>query len=122
VNDAQALQKNYVFGAPGADAQLEANKQAYFDEFVTRSKFVSKYGGPSNRNYVDTLLATAGIGQTTAELYIAKLTGAQVVPSTASPANGLVILRQTQAGANASVSLSLVGLRAPKPERIFTVQ
>jgi uncharacterized repeat protein (TIGR01451 family) len=110
VNDAQALQKNYVFGAPGAEAQLEANKQAYFDEFVTRPQFVSKYGSLSNRNYVDTLLATAGIGQTTAELYIAKLTGAQVVPSTASPANGLVILRQTQAGANASVSLSFSGL------------
>jgi hypothetical protein len=110
VNDAQALQKNYVFGAPGADAQLEANKQAYFDEFVTRPQFVSKYGSLSNRNYVDTLMATAGIGQTTAELYLAKLTGAQVVPGNASPATGLVILRQAFSGLSASVSMSFSGL------------
>jgi uncharacterized repeat protein (TIGR01451 family) len=110
INDTQALQKNYVFGAPGADAQLEANKQAYFDEFVTRPQFVSKYGSLSNLEYVNTLLATAGVGQTTAELYLAKLTGAQVVPSTASPANGLVIFRQTFSGLNANVSLSFNGL------------
>jgi hypothetical protein len=110
VNDAQALQKNYVFGAPGADAQLEANKQAYFDEFVTRPQFVSKYGSLSNRNYVDTLMATAGIGQTTAELYLAKLTGVQVVPGNASPATGLVILRQAFSGLSALVSMSFSGL------------
>jgi hypothetical protein len=109
-SDAQALQKNYVFGAPGADAQLEANKQAYFDEFVTRPQFVSKYGSLSNRDYVDTLLATANIGQTTAELYLAKLTGAQVVPGTASPATGLVIVRQAFSGLAGSVSLSFNGL------------
>src|SRR5439155_16736230 len=82
INDAQALQKNYVFGAPGADAQLEANKQAYFDEFVTRPQFVSKYGSLSNSRYVDTLFSMAGLDPTSAELYIAKLTGAQVVPGT----------------------------------------
>jgi uncharacterized repeat protein (TIGR01451 family) len=109
-NDAQALGKNYVFGAPGADAQLETNKQAYFDEFVTRPQFVSKYGSLSNLDYVNTLFSTAGIAQTSAELYITKLTGAQVVPSTASTATGLVILRQTFSGLNASVSLSLNGL------------
>jgi hypothetical protein len=109
VNDAQSLQQNYVFGAPGADAQLEANKQAYFDEFVTRSQFVSKYGNLSNQAYVDALFSTAGLG-TTGELYLAKLSGAQVVPSTASPATGLVILRRAQSGLNASVSLSFNGL------------
>lgn len=110
VNDAQALQQNYVFGAPGADAQLEANKQAYFDEFVTRPQFISKYGSLSNKDFVDTLLATANVGQTTAELYLAKLTGAQVVPGNASPATGLVILRQAFSGLSASVSMSFSGL------------
>jgi hypothetical protein len=109
-SDTQALQKNYVFGAAGADAQLEANKRAYFDEFVTRPQFVSKYGSLSNKNFVDTLLATANLPQTTAELYIAKLTGNQVVPSNASPATGLVILRQAFSGLSASVSLSFNGL------------
>jgi uncharacterized repeat protein (TIGR01451 family) len=110
INDAQELQRNYVFGAPGADAQLEANKQAYFDEFVTRPQFLSKYGSLSNLEYVNTLLATAQIGQTTAELYIAKLTGPQVVPSTPSAATGLVILRQAFDGFSAKVSMSFTGL------------
>ena len=107
MNDAQALQKNYVFGAPGADAQLEANKQAYFDEFVTRPAFVAKYGALSNLAYVDTLLATGGVNSTTAELYITKLTGAQVVPPTNSTATGLMIFRQALDGHSAALSLSL---------------
>jgi hypothetical protein len=107
IHDAQALQKNYVFGAPGADAQLEANKQAYFDEFVTRPAFIAKYGSLSNADYIDTLLATGNVNSTTAELYIAKLNGAQVVPSTTSTATGLVILRQSIGGLSANVSLSL---------------
>ncbi|HZT58537.1 MAG TPA: TIGR03118 family protein [Pyrinomonadaceae bacterium] len=41
--DIQQLQQNFVFGAPGADAQLEANKQAYFKDFVARPQFVSAY-------------------------------------------------------------------------------
>jgi aldose sugar dehydrogenase len=114
INDAQALQKNYVFGAPGADAQLEANKQAYFDEFVTRPAFVAKYGGLSNLNYVDTLLATGGVNSTTAELYITKLTGAQVVPPTNSTASGLMIFRQALDGHSAAMSLSLNDLSSPE--------
>jgi|GEM_PF-260838 len=110
MNDAQALQQNYVFGAPGAEAQLEANKQAYFDEFVTRPAFVAKYGNLSNAAYVDTLLTTAGLG-TTGELYLAKLTGAQVVPGTTSPATGLVVLRRSLSNTlNTAVSLSFNGL------------
>jgi uncharacterized repeat protein (TIGR01451 family) len=110
MNDAQALQKNYVFGAPGADAQLEANKQAYFNEFVTRPAFVAKYGALSNLAYIDTLLATGNVNSTTGELYLAKLTGAQVVPATNSTATGLVILRRSIDGLSANVSLSLTGL------------
>lgn len=43
MGDTQALQRGFVVGAPGADALLEANKQAYFDDFVTRPEFVTKY-------------------------------------------------------------------------------
>src|SRR5262245_7067477 len=110
VNDTQALQKNFIFGAPGAAAQLEANKQAYFNEFVTRPQFVAKYGSLSNRDYVDTLFATAGLNTTTAELYIAKLNGSQLVPPNASSATGLVILRQAASGFGANVSLSFNNL------------
>ena len=109
-HDAQELGQNYVFGAPGAEAQLEANKQAYFDEFVTRPQFVSKYGSLSNRAYVDTLFNTAGIAQTSTELYIAQLNGAQVVPASSSTATGLVILRQSLSGFSVAVTLSFNGL------------
>ena len=120
MNDAQALQKNYVVGAPGAEAQLEANKQAYFDEFVTRPQFLSKYGNLSNAAYVDTLLATAGISTSTGELYLAKLTGAQVVPGTASPATGLVVLRKSQSNTlNTAVSLSFNGLSSAESAAHF---
>lgn len=110
VNDAQALQRNYVFGGPGAEAQLEANKQAYFNEFVTRPAFVAKYGSLSNRDYVDTLFATANLNTTTAELTIAGLNGAQAVPPTASTATGVVILRQPLSGLTFSASLSFTSL------------
>src|SRR5258706_12364990 len=41
--EAQALGKDFVFGQPGADAILEANKLAYFNNFVTKPDFVGKY-------------------------------------------------------------------------------
>lgn len=58
----QALQKNYIVGAPGADAQLEANKQAFYNDFVLRPEFVSKYPSTlTNDQYVDALLTSAGL-------------------------------------------------------------
>jgi hypothetical protein len=116
MRDVQALQKDYVFGAPGAAAQLEANKQAFFDEFVTRPAFAAKYNGLSNSEYVFTLFANAQLNTTTAELYIAQLTGVQVVPPTSSTATGLVILRQAINAPNYLVSLYLKGLTSTQTE------
>ena len=110
MRDIQALQKDYVFGAPGADAKLEANKQAFFDEFVTRPEFVAKYAKLSNENFVFALFANAGLNTTTAELYIAQLTGSQVVPTSGSTATGLVVLRQSKNISDVSMSLSFNGL------------
>jgi hypothetical protein len=67
MRDLQALQKDYVFGAPGADAQIEANKQAFFDDFVTRPEFESRFASLTNAQYVDTLLALRGVGSSQAE-------------------------------------------------------
>lgn len=67
MRDLQALQKDYVFGAPGADAQLEANKQAFFNDYVTRPEFVAKFGSLSNEQYVDTLLQNRETGSSSAE-------------------------------------------------------
>jgi uncharacterized protein (TIGR03118 family) len=62
MRDTQALQRGFVFGEPGALEQLEANQVAYFNEFVTRPEFVTKYSsGLSNEQYVDALLASAGL-------------------------------------------------------------
>ncbi|HEY2972196.1 MAG TPA: TIGR03118 family protein, partial [Pyrinomonadaceae bacterium] len=116
MRDVQALQKDYVFGAPGADAQLEANKQAFFDEFVRRPAFAAKYAGLTNSQYVFALFGNAEVNSTTAELYIAQLTGTEVVPSTNSPATGLVILRQTVNQPIVSVSLYLNRLTSAETE------
>ncbi|MBC8029291.1 MAG: TIGR03118 family protein [Pyrinomonadaceae bacterium] len=116
MRDVQALQKDFVFGAPGADAQVEANKRAFFDEFITRPEFVAKYAGLTNTQYVFALFGNGQINSTTAELYIARLNGAQAVPPTGSPATGVVILRQALNHPNISVSLYLSGLTSAQTE------
>ena len=80
--DVQALQKDFVFGAVGADAQLEANKTAYFNNFVTRPEFIDKFGTMTNAQYVDSLLASAGIDPPNQRLFVASLTNSQEVPPT----------------------------------------
>jgi uncharacterized protein (TIGR03118 family) len=82
--DTQALQKDFVFGAPNGDAQLEANKVAFFNEFVTRPEFVSKYPSTlTDAQYVDALLATANLTPAEVRLFVVNLTNAQEVPPTA---------------------------------------
>ena len=62
MRDVQALQRGFVFGAPGADAVLEANKVAYFAQFVTRPEFVTKFPSTlTNEQFVDQLLASANV-------------------------------------------------------------
>ncbi len=95
MRDVQALQKNYVFGAPGASAQLEANTRAFFDEFVTRPEFVAKYGSLSNLDYVDALLASGQISATTGRVFISRLEGSQVVPPVSTAATGVAIGRSS---------------------------
>jgi uncharacterized protein (TIGR03118 family) len=60
--DVQQLQQNLVFGQSGFDAQLEANKQAYFTDFVARPNFVAAY--PTTQTpaqFVAALYANTGI-------------------------------------------------------------
>ncbi len=65
---AEAIQQNFIFGTPGADTQLEANRQAFFTDFVTRPQFVSTYAMTlTPAQYVDALYANAGIVPTTAQ-------------------------------------------------------
>ena len=81
MRDTQALQKGFVFGQPGADAVLEANKVAYFNEFVTRPEFVSKYPSSlTNEQYVNALLTSANLSPSD---FIVNMTNSQENP----PAN-----------------------------------
>ena len=78
--DTQALQKDYIFGQAGADAQLEANKVAFFNDFVTRPEFVNAYPSTlTNDQYVDNLLISAGMSPSN---FIVNLTNSQEVPPT----------------------------------------
>jgi CSLREA domain-containing protein len=66
-SDAQEIGQNYVFGAPGAAALLEANKVAYYNDYVTRTEFVNTYGGISDQQYVNTLISNTGVSFTQTE-------------------------------------------------------
>jgi len=78
--DLQALQRGFVFGAPGADAVLEANKVAYYNEFVTRPEFIDKYPSTlTNDQYVDKLLTSANLAP---KDFTVNLTNSQEVPPT----------------------------------------
>jgi uncharacterized protein (TIGR03118 family) len=84
IRDTQALQRGFVFGQPGALDVLEANKVTYFNEFVTRPEFVSKYPATlTNEQYVDNLLASAGLSPSQVRLFVVNMTNAQENP----PAN-----------------------------------
>jgi hypothetical protein len=65
--DSLEIGQNFVFGQPGADAILEANKVAYFNDYVARTEFVNTYGGVSNQQYVDTLISNTGVSFTPGE-------------------------------------------------------
>jgi uncharacterized protein (TIGR03118 family) len=88
--DTQALQKDFIVGQPGADAILEANTLAYFNEFVTRPEFVAKYPSTqTNAQYVDALLATAGLDPASQRLFTATLTnGAENPPTNPTTTTG----------------------------------
>jgi uncharacterized protein (TIGR03118 family) len=80
MRDLQAIDRGVVFGQPGSDALLESNKVAYYNEFVTRPQFVSKYPSTlTNDQYVDNLLATAGLSPSD---FTVNLTNSQEVPPT----------------------------------------
>jgi uncharacterized protein (TIGR03118 family) len=103
--DTQALQKNFTFGQPGADAVLEANTQAYFADFITRPEFVGKYPATlTNEQYVDNLLTTAGLSPTN---FVVNLTNTQENPPTNPTTSGGV--RRPASFGTATLSLNPAG-------------
>ena len=89
MRDTQALHKDLIFGLPSFDAQLEANKVAYFDDFVTRPEFVSKYPASLTfAQYVDNLLTTANLTPAEVRVFNVSLTNSQEVPPTIPTLSG----------------------------------
>ena len=59
--DQLQLANGVIIGQPGALQQLEANKVAYANDFVNRSRFTTAYpAGMANTTFVDTLNANSG--------------------------------------------------------------
>ncbi len=56
-----------------SDAQLEAAKVAFINDFMSRPAFVTKFNGLNNTEYVDTLLLTAGITHIARDFWIVAL-------------------------------------------------
>jgi len=89
--DTQAIGRGVVIGAPGADALLEANKQALIAEFVARARFTAAYPGTMTpAQFVDQLnlnsegaLSTAERNQLVADLTSGAKNRAQVVRAVA---------------------------------------
>jgi hypothetical protein len=66
--DASLLNQNLVVGVQGWEAQLEANKVAYFNAFVARPAFAAAYPAwLTNTQYVDALNTTSGFHLSLAE-------------------------------------------------------
>jgi hypothetical protein len=65
--DTQQLGRDVVVGQPGFQAQLEANKVAYFDDFVARPEFIAVFGGLTNEQFVDALNGNTGGALSTSE-------------------------------------------------------
>ncbi|HEV7681950.1 MAG TPA: TIGR03118 family protein [Pyrinomonadaceae bacterium] len=79
--EAQALGKDFIFGQTGSDAVLEANKVAYFNNFITKPDFVAKYPATlTNEQYVDNLLAVANLTPSEVRVFTVNLTNGQEVP------------------------------------------
>ncbi|HEX5709036.1 MAG TPA: TIGR03118 family protein [Pyrinomonadaceae bacterium] len=85
----QALQRDFVVGEPGAEDQLEANKEEFFNDFVTKPEFVQRYPASlTNEQYVDALLASAGLTPSEVRLFVVEMTNAQENPPANPTASG----------------------------------
>ena len=65
--DTKTVGEGVVVGADAWQQKLEANKQAFIADWVRHPSFVAAFGTMTNAQFVDTLLAHAGITLTAAE-------------------------------------------------------
>jgi autotransporter-associated beta strand protein len=61
MRDTQEIGRDVIVNAPGWEAQLEANKDAFVQDWVNRAAFRTIYDSKSDAEFIDTLFANAGI-------------------------------------------------------------
>ncbi|HSS20900.1 MAG TPA: Calx-beta domain-containing protein [Pyrinomonadaceae bacterium] len=68
IPDTQQLAKNVIVGQPNWEQQLEANKQAFFTQFVFRLRFTQDHPTSNTpAQFVDALFANAGVTPSASE-------------------------------------------------------
>ena len=68
LRDQRRVGEGVIVGNTGWEALLEANRQAFLEEFASRSEFVAVFPqGVNVSTYVDTLFANEGVTPTTSE-------------------------------------------------------
>jgi Tol biopolymer transport system component len=90
--DTQQIGQNLIVGSPGWEQLLEANKVAYFMDFVTRTRFTNAY--PTSLTpavFVDSLFTNAGVVPSAADRNAAinEFGGAGNITDTAAQARAL---------------------------------
>ena len=95
--DTQAVQRGVIVGQPGAQAQLDANKTAFLNDFVTRAEYVGLYPTVDTPGqYVDKLYLHAAITPTPTERNNAVAEFGAAVTAADPGARGRVLQRVTQ--------------------------
>lgn len=67
VADTQTIGEGVIVNQPGWQQQLENNKQAFFDDWVQHPSFVATFGGLTNTQFIDALLAHTGFTLTASQ-------------------------------------------------------
>ncbi|PYS59587.1 MAG: hypothetical protein DMF76_16055, partial [Acidobacteria bacterium] len=65
--DTKDIGEGVIVGQSGWEQQLEANKQAFIDDWVQHPSFVTVFGGLTNAQFIDALLAHTGFTLTAAQ-------------------------------------------------------
>jgi subtilisin family serine protease len=92
VPDSFQISNGVVIGQPGADALLEANKVAFTNDFVTRTRFTTAYATSlTPAQFVDALIAKAGFTPTPTQrqAFIDQFGGAANTTDTAARARAV---------------------------------
>jgi hypothetical protein len=59
--DNASISRGVIVGSDGWQDRLTANKQAFLTAWTSRSSFQSRYGGQSNAQFVDSIIANLGV-------------------------------------------------------------